>query len=125
MSSMRLAAFDVGPEDAPAELTVIPAGGDLRGNVARWLGQIWGGEVPSAVVDQAMADAQQVKVDGRAAQRFFLTGEDRNKGDAIDATVVPLENGLSLFIKMTGPSETVSQQADAIASFLNSLKLSL
>jgi hypothetical protein len=125
MSSMRMAAFDAGPEDAPAELTVIPAGGDVRGNVARWLGQVRGGEVPDEVVDRAMSDAKKVDVDGRAAERFFLAGENPDEGQAIDATIVPLENGMSLFIKMTGPVQTVTQQAETIGSFLKSLQLNL
>lgn len=125
MSSMRMAAFNIGPEDSPAELTVIPAGGDLRGNVARWLGQIRQGDVPDEVVDQAMADAQAVDVDGRQGQRFLLTGEDPESGTAIDATVVPMDDGMSLFVKMTGPAKTVLEQSDAIASFLSSLELNL
>lgn len=125
MSSMRMAAFDIGPEDSPAELTVIPAGGDLRVNVARWLGQIRGGDVPDKVVDQALADAQAVDVDGRPGQRFLLTGEDPESGTAIDATVVPMDGGGSLFVKMTGPAKTVMEQSDAIASFLDSLQLNL
>jgi hypothetical protein len=125
MSSMRMAAFDVGPDDAVAELTVIPAGGDLRGNVARWLGQIRGGEVSDEVVDRAMSDSRKLNVDGRAAERFLLTGENATEGQAIDATIVPLDNGMSLFIKMTGPVQTVTQQAESIASFLESLKLNL
>ncbi len=124
-SSMRLASFNVGPEDAAAELTVIPAGGDLRGNVARWLGQVWEGKVPDEVVDQALKDAKQLEVDGRPAQRFFLTGEDSASGEAIDATIIPLDDGVSLFVKMTGPAETVSSQSDAIGAFLKSLQLNL
>jgi hypothetical protein len=124
-STMRLASFNVGPEDATAELTVIPAGGDLRGNVARWLGQVWKGKVPDEVVDQALRDATQLKVDGRPAQRFFLTGEDATSGEAIDATIIPLQDGVSLFVKMTGPAETVSSQSDAIGAFLDSLQLNL
>lgn len=125
MSSMRMAAFNIGPEDSPAELTVIPAGGDLRGNVARWLGQVRGGSVPDDVVDQALANAKKIDVDGRPAQRFLLTGEDSSSGTAIDATIVPLEEGISLFVKMTGPAQTVTEQSDAIASFLESLELNL
>lgn len=125
MTSMRMAAFSVGPEDLEAELTVIPAGGDLRGNVARWLGQVREGEVPAEVVDQALTDAQKIDVDGRSAQRFLLSGDDPSSGTIIDATIVPLEDGFSLFIKMTGPAETVSQQSDNIATFLESLELNL
>jgi hypothetical protein len=125
MSSMRMAAFSIGPEDSPAELTVIPAGGDLRGNVARWLGQVRQGEVSDEVIDQAMAAATIVDVDGRKGQRFLLTGEDASSGTAIDATIVPIEGGMSLFVKMTGPAQTVSDQSDEIASFLESLELDL
>lgn len=124
MSSMRMAAFDVGPEDAPAEITVIPAGGDLRGNVARWLGQVRDGNAPDDVVDQLIEDATNVEVDGRPGQRFLLTSEEED-GQAIDATIIPLDGGMSLFIKMTGPAKTVTSESEAIAAFLDSLKLSL
>ncbi len=125
MTSMRMAAFSVGPEDSPAELTVIPAGGDLRGNVARWLGQVREGEVSDEVVDKALSDAQVVEVDGRPGQRFLLAAEDAETGTAIDATIVPIDDGISLFVKMTGPAKVVTEQSDAIASFLESLELNL
>ncbi|TWU57255.1 hypothetical protein [Rubripirellula reticaptiva] len=124
MSSMRMAAFNVGPEDAAAEITVIPAGGDLRGNVARWLGQVRDGNAPDDVVDQILADATQVNIDGRPGQRYLLTSDD-SAGQAIDATIVPLDGGMSLFIKMTGPAKTVTSESEAITAFLESMKLNL
>lgn len=128
-STMRMAAFDVGPEDVPAEITVIPAGGDLRGNVARWIGQVRGDAPPDDVVDAAMAAATEVDVDGRSGKRFFLTSEepaeDGKDATAIDATIVPMDDGMSLFIKMTGPKNVVADQADKIAEFLASLELKL
>ncbi len=123
--SMRWAAFNVGPEESQAEITVMDAGGDLRSNVARWLGQIRGEQVPSDVVGQALDAVQKFDVDGRPSQRFLLTAADENSGDAIDVTIVPLENGMSLFIKMKGPVETVTTQSDNIQSFLESLSLNL
>jgi len=124
MSSMRLAAFNVGPEDAEAEITVIPAGGDLRGNVARWLGQIRPSGVSDEVVDKAIEDAEKIAVDGKESQRFILEGEESDgKTTSIDATIVPLGDGFSLFIKMTGPAETVADQYEATTSFIKSLKL--
>ena len=56
MSSMRWAAFNVGPEDQdpPTEVTVMPAGGDLRGNVARWIGQVLGESPADEVVDKSV-----------------------------------------------------------------------
>ncbi len=122
MASMRLAAFNVGPIDSEAEVTVIAAGGGLRENVDRWLGQIRGGDVPSDVVDQALKDAQRLEIAGRAAQRFVLTGQDGSTGNAIDATIVSLGGGTSMFIKMTGPAATVSGQAESLTAFLQSLQ---
>ena len=122
MRSMRMAAFNVGPEESVAEVTVIAAGGDLRGNVARWLGQIRPAGVPDEVVDRALEEAETVEVDGRQAQRFLLQGDEGENSSAIDATIVPLEEGFSLFVKMTGPSTTVTSQSDQMASFLKSLQ---
>jgi hypothetical protein len=125
MNSMRMAAFNVGPDDRIAEITVIPAGGDLRGNVARWLGQVRGGAAPNEVVDAAMEAAQKVSVDGRDGQRFFLTGDGQGDGTAIDATIVPMGDGFSLFIKMTGPEATLKEESQRIADFIKSIKLKM
>ncbi|NNE00852.1 MAG: hypothetical protein HKN47_26350 [Pirellulaceae bacterium] len=122
MSSMRLAAFNVGPEAESAEVTVMAAGGDLRANVARWIGQVIGEQPATDVVDTALENAEKLDVSGRPAQRFLLTGTDADSGNAIDATIVPLDSGASMFIKMTGPVATVNEQRDALGSFLQSLK---
>jgi hypothetical protein len=131
MSSMRMAAFNVGPEDAPAEITVIQAGGDLKGNVKRWMGQVRQAEVTDDEVDQALADAMEVEVSGLQGHRYVLIGDE----ETIDATIVPLspaqENGdnedgsMSLFIKMKGPAKTVADQSGAVEAFLKSMKLNL
>lgn len=121
MSSMRMAAFDVGPEDSPAEITVIAAGGDLKGNVKRWMGQVRQAEVSDQQLDQAMADAISVHVSNLPGQRYVLTGEE----ETIDATIVPMDGGMSVFIKMKGPAKTVADQFEAIELFLKSIKLNL
>ncbi len=121
MNSMRMAAFDVGPEDAPAEITVMPAGGDAKGNIKRWMGQVQGAEVTDQQVDQAMADAISVQVSNLPGKRYVLTGDE----ETIDGTIVPLEGGMSLFIKMKGPAETVADQYEAIDHFLKSIQLNL
>jgi len=41
---------------------------------------------------------------------------------SIDATIVPLENDFSLFIKMVGPADVIADQDEAMRSFLKSLK---
>ena len=87
------------------------------------------GTTPEQIVDQALKDAQDVTVAGVAGKRFLLIGDEGDAAErmAIDATIIPLgSDGTSnLFVKMTGPAETVEKQADAIALFLKSLKLNL
>ena len=124
MSMMRLAAFNVGPEDAQAEVTIINAGGDLRGNVARWMGQIRKSTVPDDEVDAMLEKAEKFEVTGRPAQRFVLMPEDVDAegASAIDATIIPIEKGFSMFVKMTGPPTTVQAQSEKMKSFLLSIE---
>lgn len=125
-SSMRLASFDVGPEGATAEMTVIIAGGDLRGNVKRWLGQISDVDVSDELLDKALKDAQQFEVDGLSAQRFILRGDSSGSDkQIIDATIIPVGEEQSVFIKMTGPPETVDSQSAEVQTFLESLQFNL
>ncbi len=121
---MRLASFQIGTADAPAELTVIPAGGDVRGNVARWLGQIRTTPPSDEDIDKALQAAEQRKVFNRDSTRYQLTSDkDGDDVMAIDATIVPLEDGYSLFIKATGPRKVLADQRERIGQFLDSLKL--
>ncbi|MEM9643635.1 MAG: hypothetical protein AAF989_01465 [Planctomycetota bacterium] len=119
LSMMRLAAFETGQGDDKAEITVISAGGDLRSNVKRWMGQVIGKTPEDDRVDQILADAEKRVVGGRDAQRFLLTDDDVES--AIDATIIPLENGFSMFVKMTGPKSTVVASDKEMSSFLDSL----
>jgi len=161
MSMMRLAAFEVGDADLKAEITIINAGGDLRGNVARWMGQISETTVRDEEVDAALEAAEKFEINGRSAQRFVLMppgvakGSEADEEDAaeedtakeeesedktddasedkiahspaparsaIDATIVPLKEGFSMFIKMSGPAETVRTQTKQMKQFLESIE---
>ncbi|MCC9599703.1 hypothetical protein LOC67_03945 [Stieleria sp. JC731] len=118
---MRELSFSVGPEDSPAEVTLITAGGDLRSNVARWMGQVMKSTPDDAAVDQMLADAETFEVSGNKAQRFIIDGDSAAEQFSIDATIIPTEGGFSKFVKMTGPPATVTEQRDAMKSFLESL----
>ena len=125
MSMMRMAAFNIGPENATAELTIIQAGGDLRGNVARWLGQVRGDTPPDDIVDKALAEAVSMKVSGREAQRFIMTSDDgsgEGAAQGIDATIVSMDGGMSMFIKATGPPKTLQEEKDRIGEFIDSIE---
>ncbi len=124
MSMMRMAAFEVGDQDPPTEITVITAGGDIRSNVKRWLGQAIGETPSDEQVDEVMQAAETVDVDGRDGQRFLLQDSSKDaekESTAIDAVIVPLEGGMSLFVKMTGDKPTVADQRDNMSSFVESL----
>ena len=121
-SRMRLASFAAGPSSAPADIYVMPAGGNIRDNVKRWIEQVRESSVSDEIVDGAMAEVEKRKVAGRDAQRFILTAENPKSGDVIDGTIVPLDSSISMFIKMVGPAETVTAQADAMSQFLDSLQ---
>lgn len=125
MKTMRMAAFDVGPEDRPAELTIIPAGGSLRANLSQWLGQVRGEVVSGEIIDAALEAATDISVDGRDGKRFNITGGGQGDGTAIDVTVIPIADGMSLFIKMTGPEETLQEQSQKISEFLKSMRLKM
>ncbi|WP_230773050.1 hypothetical protein [Roseiconus lacunae] len=118
---MRELSFVVGPEDATAEVTLITAGGDLRSNVARWMGQVIKGTPEDEAVDQMLTDAERFDVSGFEAQRFIIEGDAGLGQFSIDATIIPTEGNFSKFVKMTGPPKTVSEQRDAMKSFLQSL----
>ena len=121
-SMMRLAAFEAGPEDEVAQVTVISARGDLRDNVSRWMGQVQGGTPDDAAVDKMLANAEKLTVSGRPAQRFIIEGDASQDQQSIDATIVPLsDDGSSMFIKMTGPPETVKAETDSMRTFLETV----
>ncbi|KAA5544467.1 hypothetical protein FYK55_09045 [Roseiconus nitratireducens] len=120
-SMMRWASFEVGGEDAAAEVTVIPALGEVRDNVARWMGQVAGKPPADEEVDKMLADAESLTISGFPAQRFVIEGDPEQGQKSIDATMVPRPGQQTVFIKMTGPPETVAEQSDAMRTFLKSL----
>ncbi len=119
MNSMRLAAFEAGPEDRKAEITVIQAGGDPNSNVERWLKQIKANVTPEDL-DQAMKGGESVPVGDAAGTLYRLQGD---AGKATYAIIVPEPSGFHLFLKMVGDAKTVTEEEEAFKSFAKSLKL--
>ncbi|MEX0824679.1 MAG: hypothetical protein WD119_00850 [Pirellulaceae bacterium] len=121
---MRLAAFEVGEGDEKVEITLIRAGGDMRGNMKMWAGQVKLAEDVEAVIETSLEDAQELTVDGQDAKRVFIEGPGE-QGQAIDVVVVESDQPgePQLFIKMMGPKAKVREQAEAFGEFLDSLKM--
>lgn len=120
MSMMREAAFNVGPEDAVAEVTVITATGNVRDNVSRWMGQVLGGAPGEEALDAMLESVEKLKVSGLDGQRFIIAGDPEKDQKSIDVTLVPMGTATK-FIKMTGPPETVADASDSMRAFLGSL----
>lgn len=118
---MREAAFKLEADGAEAEVTVITAGGNLRNNVARWMGQVAGGTPEDSEVDEMLASAEKFEVSGRPAQRFIISGDGEKGQSSIDATIVEIGEGRSKFVKMTGDPAVVAKESKAMRTFLDSL----
>jgi hypothetical protein len=117
MNSMRMAAYAAGAEDAAVDISLAQAMGEMRDNVARWIGQVHSSPA-ATMVDDVMAKKETIVVMGKEAERFRIEGE---KGQAIDVIALPIPGEGSLFIKMIGPSTTVAQQQQAFEAFAKSI----
>lgn len=118
---MRLAAFDVTTEAGEAEVTMIEAGGDTQANIGMWLSQV----DPESKPDDAAAvlkTGEETTVMGIPGMRFRLYGKPEGE-KAIDVTMVPMEGGSSLFIKMTGVPAAVKAAEQPLSDFLSTIKL--
>ena len=124
--AMRVATFEAGPAEEPAECYVSEmagAAGGVEANVARWCQQM-GADPLSAAALEAL---ERVRVLGLDAPLVEVPGSYRGmNGEQVpDAlligTVVPLE-GRTLFIKLTGPRALVESERDAFLSFCKSLR---
>ncbi|WP_145096318.1 hypothetical protein [Rosistilla carotiformis] len=117
---MRLAAFDVATEEGSAEVTLIEAGGDTQANIGMWVSQV----NPKSKPDDAAAvleAGEEITVMGITGTRFRLYGEEGGE-KAIDVTMVPLQGGSSLFIKMTGAPAAVKAADPSLTEFLGTIK---
>ncbi|WP_417731595.1 hypothetical protein [Rosistilla oblonga] len=117
---MRLAAFNVETDEGAAEVTMIEAGGDVEANIGMWVSQVNAESKPddAAAVLEA---GEEVTVMGITGTRFRLYGEEGGE-KAIDVTMVPLEGGSSLFIKMTGAPAAVKAADKPLTEFLHTIK---
>jgi hypothetical protein len=121
---MRLATFFVGDDDA-TEISVIPLGGNGGGmvpNIQRWYEQM-GQDAPSA---DAIAKLPTVKILAHDCPLVEVTGSFSGMGRS-DLTEAALIGSIcelpdqALFIKMTGPSQTVLAEKDSFVAFCLSL----
>lgn len=127
---MRLAALAIGDPADGHEVTVIPAAGTLRSNVERWQKQL-DETAPeadrAAAVEQALAAAETVDVDGTQATVVMLVdaaaaADADAAGQAILGAMIPLDDSAALFVKFKGAADVARRERDRFVGFVSSLR---
>lgn len=120
---MRVASFSVKNKDnQEAQTSIIPlphlAGKDLE-NVNRWRGQVGLEPINASIL---ATQVQTVKIAGLDGKLYDLAGTppDQNQVTRILGAILDRE-GMTWFIKMTGPDALVASQKSVFIDFLKNL----
>ncbi len=124
-NSMRLAELKVAPDDPAKTCTVAfsTAGGEVQMNIDRWAGQIRDAAGQPAVpkTDVRTVSGLTVTVTEMSGTYAGMGGTPPLEGWMLRAAIIETPSGL-LFIKMTGPAETMQSAANAFDSMIDGLK---
>ena len=127
-SGMRLATLAIGDSEEGQEISIIPASGTIRSNVERWQKQL-DQEAPSEeiadLVDQAMAKAGSVDVEGQKATVVLLTQitDGVKSSESILGGMLPMDKSTTLFVKFRGPTEIAKKEQKKFIAFMASLRM--
>ena len=120
---MRVALFSVkNKENQEAQTTIIPlpnlAGKDLE-NVNRWRGQVGLEPINASILT---TQVQTVAIAGMDGQLYDMAGTppDQNQAIRILGAILNRE-GMTWFVKMTGPDSLVASQKSIFIDFLKTL----
>lgn len=126
---MRLATLVIGDPADRREVTIIPASGSLRSNVARWHGQLHEAaseQERDAAVDAALAAAEEVDVAGTKATVVLLLDPEAtasaDEGEAILGAMIPVEGSSSLFVKFKGDAAVARRERESFARFVSTIR---
>lgn len=120
-----------GIETNPARLTLMPAGGSVQANLARWVGQFKGTE---GGADRGSAKTEELKPDGMPTTVIDLSGtymesargpfgpKTPRPGYRMVAAIVETGGSGNYFFKLVGPEETVGPAADGFREMIASLR---
>lgn len=120
---MRVASFSVkNKENQEAQVSIIPlpnlAGKDLE-NVNRWRGQVGLEPINASIL---ATQVQSVMIAGMDGKLYDLAGTppDQNQVTRILGAILDRQ-GMTWFVKMTGPDTLVASQKSAFIDFLKNL----
>lgn len=124
-SQMRLATYLAGENDGVETAVYVFPGdtGGVEANVNRWLEQIGQEPIPPDAIE-ALPTVTVLGVDAPLVEgqgTYTGMGGQENEGYGLLGAIVPLESH-SLFIKMTGPAEEVSEQKKNFIAFAESFE---
>jgi hypothetical protein len=137
-TSMRVAEYELGGSAGPAEMAVFyfgrNQGGGIEDNIRRWAGQF----TPDSNTTQTGAQVARVEKDDLRIAMVKTEGTydpgsmgpmgPANTGPKPDYALfgVVVEGGPegSLFIKVTGPKQTLAEQNEALETFAKSVRVS-
>ncbi len=117
-SGMRLATVLIPTASGTLNASITEFGGDLAGNVNRWRGQIGLPQLPEKDV---LANLE--KVDTAIGQGYIaILTNPSSPENAMLAAIIPRPSGTSVFVKVTGPADTLKSIATPFRQFTQSLK---
>jgi hypothetical protein len=136
-SSMRLAQYALPGSGGPAELTVFcfgpGQGGETQANIDRWVGQFINPENPHAPVQSEVTSAEYnglrvttVQAAGSYAPTPmgpFAPQQQPQAEAALFGLIVEGGPQGSVYVKVTGPQETIKEQTEALKAFARSARL--
>lgn len=113
-------------EQEPGRVTIMAAGGSIEANVERWLGQFSNRKEEKVEPKEIEVAGQQVllvDISGtfRDQRGPFAPAVERPDHRMLAAIVATKEHG-NVFVKLTGPADTIEHQAKAFQEFVESLR---
>ncbi|QDV13013.1 hypothetical protein CA51_28990 [Rosistilla oblonga] len=119
--------------EGSARLTMMAAGGDIKANIDRWIGQFTAADGGSAKgsakqekLDVAGNEVHLIELQGTFKESMgggpFAPGKTVKREDYEMLGAIVVNDGRKFFIKMTGPKAIVEDQKAAFKAMLKGIK---
>jgi len=113
-----------------SRVTIMTASGGIDANIKRWIGQFEGLKQSDAKIEKKTIDkttAHIVELEGTFKESMggpFAPGGPAKKleNHAMLGSILELEDGTTVFIKMTGPKKVVAEEREAFVKMIDGLK---
>ena len=123
LTQLRIASFEISETGRTADVSVIPLGGMVGGdlaNVNRWRGQV--GQSPQTE-DELKKSSETVEVAGQSGVLYDLAGTSPGSGDAARIVGAILHaDDTAWYFKMMGDAALVEKNKPAFTAFLKSVE---